>query len=158
MSLPTQPKRDIRTGSSYLLVDFGTTSTKSALVDLDSGLFSHLLRHPSIPPQPALSGRCEISLEAIALGFEQICTSYLELTERDAFAGIEEYKRLLLEHEVEQVARHLTSQLLVYATGAEIEFADRDEVERIVTELSDSGYPVRTMIHQVVQSGLFRNR
>ncbi|HIM57637.1 MAG TPA: hypothetical protein EYM39_13135 [Candidatus Latescibacteria bacterium] len=88
MSLPTQPKRDIRTGSSYLLVDFGTTSTKSALVDLDSGLFSHLLRHPSIPPQPAPSGRCEISLEAIALGFEQICTSYLELTERDAFAGI----------------------------------------------------------------------
>ena len=76
----------------------------------------------------------------------------------DAFAGIEEYKRLLLEHEVEQVARHFTSQLLVYATGAEIEFADRDEVERIVTELSDSGYPVRTMIHQVVQSDLFRNR
>ena len=76
----------------------------------------------------------------------------------DAFAGIEEYKRLLLEHEVEQVARHLTSQLLVYATGAEIEFADRDEVERIVTELSDSGYPVRTMIYQVVQSDLFRSR
>ena len=76
----------------------------------------------------------------------------------DAFAGIEEYKRLLLEHEVEQVARHFTSQLLVYATGAEIEFADRDEVERIVTELSDSGYPVRTMIHQVVQSDMFRNR
>ena len=72
----------------YLLIDFGTTSTKSALVDLDSGIFSHLLRHPSISPNPTPSGRCELSLEAIALRFEQICTRYLELTDRDPFAGI----------------------------------------------------------------------
>ena len=37
----------------------------------------------------------------------------------DAFSGIEEYKALLLEREIDQVARHLVSQLLVYATGAE---------------------------------------
>jgi len=75
-----------------------------------------------------------------------------------AFAGIEEYKRILLEHEVDQVARHVVSQLLVYATGAEIEFADRDEVERLVGELGDHGYPIRTMIREVAQSDLFRSR
>ena len=75
-----------------------------------------------------------------------------------AFAGIEEYKQILLEHEVDQVARHVVSQLLVYATGAEIEFADRDEVERLVAELGDRGYPITTMIREVAQSDLFRSR
>ena len=76
----------------------------------------------------------------------------------DAFAGIEEYKRLMLRDDVEQVARNLGAQLLVYATGAEIEFADRDAVEGMVTRLRDGGYPIRTMIHEVVRSDLFRSR
>ncbi len=75
----------------------------------------------------------------------------------EPFAGIEEYKRLL-SRDVEQVARHLVSQLLVYSTGAEIEFADRDGVEEVVTKLSDEGYPFRTMIHEVTKSDLFRMR
>ena len=76
----------------------------------------------------------------------------------DAFAGIEEYKALMLRDDLEQVARHLASQLLVYSTGAEIEFADRDAVETVVARLTDRGYPVRSMIHEVVQSDLFRSR
>ena len=74
------------------------------------------------------------------------------------FSGIEEYKRLLLQQEVDQVARHLASQLLVFSTGAEIEFADRDTVEGIVAEGHGDGHPVRMMIHRVVQSDLFRRR
>ena len=76
----------------------------------------------------------------------------------DAFAGIEEYKRLMLRNDVEQVARNLGAQLLVYATGAEIEFADRDAVEGIVARLRDDGYPIRAMIHEVVRSELFGSR
>ena len=75
-----------------------------------------------------------------------------------AFAGIEEYKRILLEQQLDQVARHLTSQLLVFGTGAEITFADRDTVEQILDQGRTGGHPVRTMIHQVVQSDLFRRR
>ena len=74
------------------------------------------------------------------------------------FSGIAEYKRLLLEHEVDQVARHLVSSLMVYATGAEVEFADRDAVEGVVAHGRDRGHPIRTMIHEVVQSELFRSR
>ena len=75
-----------------------------------------------------------------------------------AFAGIDEYKRLLLENELDQVARHMASQLMVFGTGTEIDFADRDELERIVARLSDQGYPMRTMIREVVNSDLFRTR
>lgn len=75
----------------------------------------------------------------------------------EAFAGIEEYKALL-GRDVEQVARHLVSQLLVYSTGAEIEFADRDGVEDVVAKLSDDEFPFRTMIHEVTKSDLFRTR
>ena len=75
----------------------------------------------------------------------------------EPFTGIKEYKRLL-GRDVEQVARHLVSQLFVYSTGAEIEFADRDAVERVVGKLSNDQYPFRTMIHRVAQSDLFGKR
>ena len=78
--------------------------------------------------------------------------------EGEAFSGIEDYKRLMLRNDLEQVARHLTSQLLVFSTGAEIEFADRDAVEAIVARLGDDDYPIRTMIHEVARSALFRTR
>ena len=76
----------------------------------------------------------------------------------DTFADIHDYKRLMLRNDVEQVARNLSSQLLVYATGAEIEFADRDVVEDIVARLREDDYPIRTMIHEVVRSELFGSR
>ena len=75
----------------------------------------------------------------------------------EAFADIEEYKAILLEGELGQIARHFTSQLVTLATGAEVEFADRDDVHRIVASVADRGYPVRSIIHEVVQSDLFRS-
>ena len=78
--------------------------------------------------------------------------------ESDAFAGIEDYKQLLLKRELDQVARHLASNLLVFSTGAEVEFADRDAVEQIVEQGRNDGHPVRALIHRVVQSDLFGRR
>ena len=76
----------------------------------------------------------------------------------EAFAGIDEYRRLLLDNELDQVARHIASQFIVFGTGTEIDFADRDELERMVAKLGDQGYPMRTMIREVVNSDLFRTR
>jgi hypothetical protein len=73
----------------------------------------------------------------------------------DIFSGIQEYKEILLRTETEQVARNFAQKLLVFATGAEIEFADRDSVEEIVSKGRDTDYPIRSMIHHVVQSDLF---
>ena len=58
----------------------------------------------------------------------------------------------------EQVARHFISQLITYATGAEMQFADRLEVERILAVNKTKGYPVRNLLHAVVQSRLFLNK
>ena len=71
----------------YLLIDFGTSSTKSALVDLDSGTFAAIRRHDAIPPEPAPTGRYEVSLERIAERFDSICASYRN-SAPDAFHGI----------------------------------------------------------------------
>ncbi len=64
----------------YLLIDFGTTSTKSTLVDLDTGVFSHLLRYSAIPPQSGPPGHHEVSLDAIRSRFDEICGHYCDLS------------------------------------------------------------------------------
>jgi hypothetical protein len=73
------------------------------------------------------------------------------------FSGIQDFKELLLEQE-DEIASHFISQLVVYATGGEIQFADREEVSKIIEQTRDSGYPVRSIIHSVVQSNLFRSK
>ena len=73
------------------------------------------------------------------------------------FKGIRQFKKLLLKQQ-DQVARNLISQLIVYSTGGEIEFADRDEIERIVKVTKPQGFRVRDIIHEVVKSRLFRHK
>ena len=73
------------------------------------------------------------------------------------FNGIRHFRDLLLEPE-EQVARNFVSQLLTYATGAEVQFADRSEVERILAVNKTKVYPVRNLLHAVVQNRLFLNK
>ncbi len=75
-----------------------------------------------------------------------------------AFTGLEEYKALLLETELDAVARHLASQLFVFSTGADVEFADRSSIDAVVDAGRAAQHPVRTMIHWVVGSDLFRQR
>ncbi len=77
-----------------------------------------------------------------------------ELTDGQKFDGIEQYKKLLLK-EREQIARNFIEQLIVYSTGAEIQFADRSEVERILRVCSKKDFGMKTMIYEIVQSKLF---
>ena len=73
-----------------------------------------------------------------------------------AFAGFAEYQHFLLDQKLDLVARHVVSELLVLATGAEVGFADRRERDAIVGALAADDYPLRTMIHEVAKSDLFR--
>ena len=73
------------------------------------------------------------------------------------FTGIRDFKRILLRDET-QLARNLASQLVVYATGAPVRFSDRAEIERILDQARPSDYGFRTLIHEVVQSKLFRHK
>ena len=48
-----------------------------------------------------------------------------------AFRNIDDYKQILLADK-DQLARNLAQKLLIYATGADIQFADREVVEDLV--------------------------
>ncbi len=73
------------------------------------------------------------------------------------FDGIRDYK-MHLRKSKEQIARNLLFKLIAFSTGAEVQFADREEVERILQATRDDEYPLRDLIHQIVASRLFRNR
>ena len=77
--------------------------------------------------------------------------------EGDVFQNIRDYRKLLRES-TKQIARNTLSQLFIFATGGEIEFSDRDEVERILHATQNDGYPLQSLVHHVVTSPLFRNR
>jgi len=80
-----------------------------------------------------------------------------EMHDGRKFTSVDEYKKLLLADK-DQLARNLVEKLIVYATGAELQFADREEVERIVGVVRAKNYGFRTLVHEVVQSRMFRNK
>jgi len=73
------------------------------------------------------------------------------------FDDIRSLKRLLLADE-RQIARNLTQQLLVFATGSPLRFGDRPELEQILDRAQPSHYGVRTLMREIVQSNLFQTR
>jgi hypothetical protein len=75
-----------------------------------------------------------------------------------AFRDIRQFKQLLLEREEATVVRNLVGQLLTYATGAPIGFADRKRVEEILQATRSSRHGVRSIVHGIVQSSLFQSK
>lgn len=80
-----------------------------------------------------------------------------ELPDGRSFSDIRELKRQLLSDE-KQIARNLASQLVVYATGAPVRFGDRLQVEQLLALAAPSHYGVRSLIHELVQSELFKSK
>ena len=73
------------------------------------------------------------------------------------FQNIDEYKQILLT-DPDQLARNLIEKLLIYATGAELQFADREVVEDLVAKSRAAKYGFRSMIHDVIQSRVFLHK
>ena len=73
------------------------------------------------------------------------------------FKNIDELKELLLADK-DQIARALTKHLLIYATGAAPSASDRPEIDAIVAKARDKNYGLRTLVHEIVLSKLFRNK
>lgn len=73
------------------------------------------------------------------------------------FAGFTEFQGHLAS-QPENLTRALAIKLLTFATGREMGFSDRAEVERIVKESSQNGYRVRNLMHQVIGSVIFRSK
>ncbi|MFL2850409.1 MAG: DUF1592 domain-containing protein [Pseudohongiellaceae bacterium] len=75
-----------------------------------------------------------------------------------SFRGFADYQQVLLDTEMDAISYNLADQLITFSTGAQVEFSDRDAVNEILSLTKDQNYPLRTMIHEVVASDLFRTR
>lgn len=73
------------------------------------------------------------------------------------FKDVRELKRMLVQDEV-PIARNLARQLTVFATGAPVRFSDREEIEKVLSAANAKQYGVRSLVHAIVQSELFRNQ
>jgi hypothetical protein len=50
----------------------------------------------------------------------------------------------------------MARQFLIYGTGRDIAFTDRDAVSGIVSQTASHGGGLRTLIHEVIRSELFQ--
>ncbi len=79
------------------------------------------------------------------------------LADGRAFENIDQLKALLLADR-DQIARALAIRLLTYATGTPPEAADRPQIDAIVERVRGENYGLRSLVHAIVQSPLFRSK
>ena len=75
----------------------------------------------------------------------------------DKFENVDQFKELLLKDKP-QLAWALTSKLITYATGRAPQPADKQEVAAIVDRVKAKDYGFRSLVHEIVQSGVFRSK
>ena len=80
-----------------------------------------------------------------------------ELPNGQAFTGVKDFKRKIA-NQPDAVARALASKLLTFSTGQHTEPGDRLEIDAIVARARERQYGLRTLLHAVVQSELFRHK
>jgi hypothetical protein len=73
------------------------------------------------------------------------------------FSGIAEFQKLLAADR-DLLLGNLVRQFAIYSTGRGMSFGDRDDIAQIVNATNKNGGGVRSLIHELVQSRLFRTR
>lgn len=112
--------------------------------DLTALFPSH--RGPDGKPQPTLHAYFTLGLPVDASG---------ETADGKTFAGIDEFRRLLLKDR-RGLARNFVNQLLAYGTGEPMRFADRAAVEAILDKSAE--FRTRKLIQELVLSPLFLSK
>jgi hypothetical protein len=74
-----------------------------------------------------------------------------------SFGDIKELRRLLAQ-DPSQLAHGVTRHLLTYATGELVSPLDQSAIEAIVSGAAKDTYGLRSLIHGIVQSDLFRSK
>ena len=75
----------------------------------------------------------------------------------DAFSDLAGFQKLLLSDQ-DRVARCVLEKLLTFATGRELGFSDRTELDLLIQQSRKNGHLLRDMIHAMVQSSIFRSK
>ena len=79
-----------------------------------------------------------------------------EVVGGESFKDVEGFKAIVLKDH-DHIRKHFLKNLIAFATGSSIQFADRYELDRIVKESSKND-GIKTLIHMVTQSRLFRHK
>lgn len=80
-----------------------------------------------------------------------------DVFEGEKFADIDGFKKLLLKDK-DRIARAMAMKLVTYSTGAAPTDVDKPAVDEIVKRSKEKDYGLRTMVHEVVRSELFREK
>lgn len=80
-----------------------------------------------------------------------------QLADERAFAGFNEFRDLLLADE-DAIAKTLATKFLTFATGREMGFSDRPEINAIVKQSREKGHGFRDLLGLVVTSEIFRKK
>ncbi|MCA9248527.1 MAG: DUF1592 domain-containing protein [Planctomycetales bacterium] len=73
------------------------------------------------------------------------------------FSDVREFKKQVAA-DIDRLSSNLLRRLIVYSTGREASFGDRETIAEIVQRTSEQHGGVRTLIHEFVQSELFQTR
>lgn len=79
------------------------------------------------------------------------------LADGRTFDGYESFRRLIASDEA-TLARAWVTKLLTFATGREMGFSDRSEIQSIVESSAVDGYRMRDLLKRVVGSEIFRSK
>lgn len=80
-----------------------------------------------------------------------------EFMDGKTFVSIRDFMNGLAEKE-KLLARAFVGKLLTFATGRELGFSDREEVERIVSQCSGGGYRARDLLLAAISSNIFQSK
>ncbi len=80
-----------------------------------------------------------------------------ELLDGRSFENVREFQNLVAQ-EPNLLLENMARQFLVYSTGRDVAFVDRDAVGQIVSRTAAQGGGLRTLIREIVQSEYFRTR
>ena len=80
--------------------------------------------------------------------------SSFEMPDGRPFQNLAEFKRLVLTDQ-HRLAHNVAEKLLIYGTGAPVQFADRDEVDQIVQQTKPQDYGLKSILKSVVTSEIF---
>ena len=120
---------------------------------MGKGKDSKLVEEPSIEVvSDAALRRNRVKLR---LGSEVDATG--QLADGRTFTDINGLRELLLKDE-DALARNVARQLMIYATGAGIRFADREAIDAIVAKTKATKHGQRSLVQEVVASALFQTK
>ena len=80
------------------------------------------------------------------------------LNDGTTFSGPQGLKEIIAEKRHQELVRHVTTRLLAYGLGRQLEYYDEPALSRILNDLQRDEYRFHTLLHSIVKSYPFQYR